>query len=393
MSANLSPSQNTARWLSHRLLSSVAIVVTIALTGCTETAPVNPSSASPDATTSADRPQGDRPTVVASYSVLCDLTERIAGETVEIVCLAKGGTDPHTFRATPTDRKAIESAQLVLYGGYNFDSEVINLVKATQTQTPKIPVNELAVPEPLMGTHSHDHGEQKADGDHDHSDHGHSDHNHGDQKAESKQKADGDHDHSDHSDHAESGELVADPHIWHDPKIGVAMVKVIRDKLKTIAPENAELYDRNAQTLVAELTQIDSWIANQIATIPANQRKLVTTHEAMGYYGRAYDLEILGTLQGMTTAQEPTASRLRELVSEIQAAQVPTIFAETTANDQVLATVAREAGVKLSAQRLYADGLGEAGGPAATYTTMLVYNTCTIVEGLGGQCQPFTFKP
>ncbi len=144
--------------------------------------------------------------------------------------------------------------------------------------------------------------------------------------------------------------------------------------------------------MTSQLTQIDNWIQSQISTIPTNQRKLVTTHDAMGYYAAAYGIPIEGALQGISTDEKATAGRVKELVGEIKQANVPTIFTETTANPKVIETVAREAKVKVSDQELYADGLGEKGTKADSYEKMLIANTQVIVEGLGGNYTPFQSK-
>ena len=160
--------------------------------------------------------------------------------------------------------------------------------------------------------------------------------------------------------------------------------------MANLQPEKAELYQQNAEQIAAELAEIDGWIQSKISTIPPNQQKLVTTHDANGYYVNAYGLSYEGALQGFSTDEAPTASRVGELVREIQAAKVPTIFAESTSNPQLLETVAKEANIQVSEQELYADGLGETGSDAETYQQMLKSNTRTIVEGLGGNDTPFT---
>ena len=167
------------------------------------------------------------------------------------------------------------------------------------------------------------------------------------------------------------------------------MVETIRDQLIEVSPSNAQLYTKNAASLTDELQKIDTWIKAQIATIPAQKRKLVTTHDALSYYADAYGLEMAGALQGVTTEEQPTAARIAELSSEIKTAGVPTIFAETTTNPKLIETVAREANVKISEKELYSDDLGGPGSGADTYQGMLKANTCTITSGLGGSCTPF----
>lgn len=317
-------------------------------TGCSTTATNN--QATPLASTAPTASQSAA-SVVASYSVLCDLAERIAQTTAQVKCLIGPGQDPHTYQVRPDDRKAVDTAKLVLYGGYGFEPDIAKLVASAPASVTKVAVHEKAVTWPLKGGHDHDQ-----DYDHDH------------EKEESAEAAE-----------------ANDPHVWHSAQNGIAMVKVIQAQLSEAAPENKATYARNAEQIIDRLTQIDQWIKTAIATIPANQRKLVTTHDALGYYGSAYGIEIEGALQGVTTEEQPTATRVKELVDEIKASQVPTIFAEKTTNPAMMQAVSQEAQVKLAEQRLFTDGLGEAGSGAETYEQMLIKNTQTIVEGLGGQ--------
>ena len=301
----------------------------------------------------AESPATNLPKVVATTGVICDITKEIAESSIDTICLIKPGEDPHAYQTKPEDRKAIETGNLILYAGYDHEPSIIKLIKSTTNSAPKIAVHELAVPKPLMGEHEHE----------------------GEQKTEAKP-------------HAE-GEKVPDPHVWHNPQNGIRMVDTIRDELKKIAPSNAELYTKNAAKLTTDLQKLDLWIKAQIATIPADQRKLVTTHDALSYYADAYGLEVAGALQGVSTEEQPTAARIAELSSEIKRAGVPTIFAETTTNPKLMETVAREANVKISDKELYSDELGGPGSGADTYEGMLKTNTCAIVSGLGGNCTPF----
>ena len=166
------------------------------------------------------------------------------------------------------------------------------------------------------------------------------------------------------------------------------MVSISRDNLVAIDPDNADVYTQNAEQLTAELQALDTWIPEQIATIPEEQRRLITTHDAMSYYAQAYGLTVEGTLLGVSTEDAPTAATVSELATSIRDKALPTIFAELTADDRVLKTVADEAGVSISENVLLADGLGADGSPGESYTGMLVYNTCSIVDGLGGECAP-----
>jgi manganese/iron transport system substrate-binding protein len=343
----------------HRTLGSTLLALTVGiLSAC---APSTPTSQTSPATSTNTAATPTNLKVVATSSVLCDLTNTVAAATIDLTCLVKAGTDPHVYEPTPEDRKAIEDAQLVLYSGYDFEPSLIKLITASSTPGTKVAVGEVAVPKPLMGEHEHGHEEEHAAGE---------------KSAEGTQ--------------AEGEE--PDPHVWHNAQNGIQMVKVIQDNLTKAAPANADLYAKNAQALTAELTQVDSWIKSQIATIPAASRKLVTTHDALGYYAEAYGIPVEGALQGISTEEKPTAARVKELTEEIKADRVPTIFAEITESTRLLETVAKEANVKISEQELFADGLGETGSAGDTYPKMLIANTRAIVEGLGGQFTAFQPK-
>ena len=167
------------------------------------------------------------------------------------------------------------------------------------------------------------------------------------------------------------------------------MAEAIRDQLIKLEPEHEATFTANAKQLIAELTQVDEWINAQIATIPVNKRKLVTTHDAFQYYTNAYGLEMAGTLIGISTEEQPSAQTVKNLANDIKKMQIPAIFAETTINPQLIKTVAVEAGVKLAPQELYSDSIGASGSSGDSYIKMLVANTQSIVESLGGDYTKF----
>lgn len=320
---------------------STALLSAIALVGCTTPNPPT-TGASPAATlgaTPAATTADKKPKVVASYSVPCHLVREIAKEQVELTCLIDPDQDPHTYAAKPSDKQAIEQADLVFYGGLNFEPTIIEMVTSTNTPAPKLPLNELATPAPLFVE--------------------------------------------------EEGKKEPDPHVWHDAENTIRMVQIIQQNLAKVDPNNAAEYAKNAATVETQFKALHAWVPKQIATIPANQRKLVTTHDALGYYARAYGLTVEGALLGVSTDEAASAAKVKSLSQSIQATGIPVIFAEVTANDKVLRTVAKEAGVKISSEPLVADGLGAIGSPQGTYTGMMTSNTCTIAKNLGGNCTEF----
>ncbi len=313
--------------------SIVTGAIAFSLVGC------NPNLQASQLSTSQEIAQNNRPLVVATNSVTCGLTREVAGNTIDLKCLIEPGSDPHLYQPKPDDSRAIEQAKLILYGGYNFEPSLIKLIKASSNPAPKVAVNEIAVPKP-----------QQFEAD---------------------------------------GETVTDPHVWHNARNGIRIANAIADSLEKEFPNNAAEYTSNAKKLTSELSQIDTWIKSQIQTIPAKQRKLVTTHDAMGYYSKAYGIPIEGALGGLSSEEAPTPTRVSELVKDIKQAGVPTIFAEKTINPRLIETVAREAKVKVANRELYVDDLGEKGTEAETYQGMLIANTRTIVEGLGGKYSQF----
>lgn len=277
------------------------------------------------------------PQVVATSTMLSDWTDRVGGDAIALTGILEPGADPHVYEPVPGDVRAIEDAELVLYAGYNLEPGLQRIIDAAADSARTVPVSEVVTP----------------------------------------------------LDYEYDNQTVPDPHVWGDVEHAIAMVAKIRDELVAIAPAAEADIRANAEEYITELERLDEWIATQTATIPPEQRRLVTTHDAFQYYARAYDLEVVGTLIGISTEEKPSAKTVRELVEAVKAAGVPTLFAETTINPELIATVAREAGVELAEQKLYSDSVGPADSPAGSYIGMMVSNTEAIATGLGGTYEPF----
>lgn len=292
-------------------------------------------SSSNSSKATADR----RPQVVATSTIVADLTQKVGGEEIQLTGILPPGADPHIYEPTPKDSKVLEQADLILYNGYNLEPGLIRLMNASGTKAKKVAVGEAVKPLQLDPS---------------------------------------------------KGKTVPDPHVWGDVKNAIAMVNAIRDALIELSPQDRGEFTYQAQQLTAELKQLDSWVAQQIQTIPPARRKLVTTHDAFQYYGRAYKIPVAGTLIGISTEEQPSAQTVQRLVESIKKIGVPVIFAETTINPALIKTVAQEAGVKLAPRQLYSDSLGAPGSEADSYIKMIQSNTRTIVEALGGKYKPFT---
>ena len=280
------------------------------------------------------------PQVTVTSTIIADLTAEVGGDEIELTRILKAGDDPHLYEPVPQDTIALERADLILYNGYNLEPALIRLVEGTGTKAIKVAIGEKVIA--LENTNY--------------------------------------------------GRNTPDPHVWGDAQNGIVMVEAIRDALIELSPSDREIFAENAAKLQASLQQLDEWIRQQVATIPPENRQLVTTHDAFEYYARAYGLEVAGTLIGMSTEEQPSAQTVKTLSDAIKAAGIPAIFAETTINPTLIQTVAQEAEVRLSDRQLYSDSLGAAGSEGDSYLKMLVANTRTIVEALGGEYTPFPEK-
>ncbi len=279
----------------------------------------------------------ERLDVVATSTMIADWAEQIGGDEIAVTGILEPGADPHVYEPVPQDSIAFEQADLILYNGYNLEPGLINMMNASGGDVPKLAVGEVV--SPLQFDYQ--------------------------------------------------GQRAPDPHVWGDVSNVVLMVEAIRDELIEQSPEDREVFTQNAADYIAQLEQLDSWVQTQIDTVPPERRRLITTHDAFQYYTTAYGLEVTGTLIGISTEEQPSAQTVQQLVETVQAAGVPTIFAETTINPRLIQTVAEEAGVQLAPRELYSDSIGAPGSEGDSYLKMIASNTEVIVENLGGTVQPF----
>ena len=272
------------------------------------------------------------PIVVATNSVICDLTKQVAGNTINLICLIPPGMNPLTYKPIPEDSRVIESADLVLYHGYNFEPGLMKIIKSTTNTNsyPKIAVGQSAVKNPIK----------------------------------IKQ--------------------IIEPHIWHNPNNTIKMVEIINNNLIKLAPNNKNIYSKNTKKVIQEMNQIDNWIKKRLDTIPAKNRKLITSNAAMIYYVKAYNIPYSVNLAKIKNIEKLTYTEVENFAMDIQKANVPTIFADTTTNSNLLESLATAANVKVFQRPLYIHGLGAAGTDGDTYQKMMDANTRIIVEGLGG---------
>lgn len=278
------------------------------------------------------------PIKVVSFSpLLTEIAREVGGDAVNVLGLVKPGTDPHGYQPTPTDLKQLAGARLVLVSGKKLEPYVGKLPAAAGSGARLLSVGD-ALPS-LEG----------ASGDHHGHDHGH--------------------------DHGHAHEI--DPHWWHSVANVRRATQIIRDALTAADPANKAVFKENAAAYLARLAALEKWIKQQVALVPRDRRKLVTSHDAFQYFAKDYGFEI-EAIEGLSTEQEASARRVAELVDLIRREGVRAVFFEDIINPKVTAEITRETGAKVGGM-LYADGPGV---KASTYEEMQRHNVTTIVEAL-----------
>lgn len=282
----------------------------------------------------------DRLPVASLSTVLTDLAQDVGGDRVQITSLVKPGQDPHDFEPSPGDVKAVSKARVVLASGLGMESYLDKLREAAGSGPVFLVVGDVvkSIPAPA-------------------------------------EEADHDHDHADH-DHSHGGGL--DPHWWHSVDNAKIAVRAIRDAFVAADPADKSVYEENAKATLAKLDALAKWARLQIAKLPPKKRVLVTSHDALGYFAHDYDFEIR-PVQGISTSDQPSSKKVRDLIAAIKEEQVKAIFTESMENPKVLTEILKETGAKLGGS-LYSDGLGDK--DANTYESMIRHNVTTIVEGL-----------
>jgi ABC-type Zn uptake system ZnuABC Zn-binding protein ZnuA len=304
--------------------------------------------------------------VVATVAPVADLVAQVGGERVEVTSLVPPGADSHTYEPRPQDVALL--SELDAYVGVGLDLNDAALDLAAQHLPEGAPIlllGELALDDDaLVMDHSHDDGHSHGDGGHSHGDDGHS---HGD---------DGHH-------HEDDGELGPNPHVWTSVRNAVAMVRSIAEELAFLDDEGSELYASNADALVAELEALDQDIATAAATVPEENRVLVTYHDAWTYFARDHGFEFVAAVQPGDYS-EPSAAEVRGVIDLLRELQVPAIFGSEVFPTRVLDTIAAETDAVYVGDLSDDELPGAAGDPEHTYLEMMRRNAVTIVDALGG---------
>ena len=289
--------------------------------------------------------------VVASFSILADLTQRVGGDGVRVHALVGRDADAHVYQPTPADARKIAAARLVVVNGLGYEGWIERLVRSSgyrgRIATASDGVDTLARPQEHGGKREPQH---------------------------------------------ESGDPRGgiDPHAWQDPRNVVRYVDNIAQALGEIDPESRRAYQENASRLKQEIAALDEEIRRTFDGIPADRRKVVTTHEAFGYFGRAYGIAFIAPI-GLNTEAEPSAAGIGAIIRQIRRERIVAVFLENISDPRLLERIRQESGARAGGT-LYSDSLSRPDGPAPSYLDMMRHNARTLAAAIADQ-RPATDGP
>ncbi|MEM9523356.1 MAG: metal ABC transporter substrate-binding protein [Pseudomonadota bacterium] len=305
--------------------------------------------------------------VVATFSILGDMVERIGGEHVVVTTLVGPDGDTHVYRPTPADARAVSGAEILVVNGLEFEGWLERMAEAAAFDGALAVATTGIEPIAFEDDHGHgheDHGDDRAGSDHDR------DH---DEKAHTP-----DEDHAGHEDH---GHGAFDPHAWQSLANAVTYVDNIAAALAQADPDNATVFYRNRAAYVAEIAALDTEIRALMAALPEDRRTIVTPHDAFQYFGRDYGLTFLAP-QGLSTESEASARDVARLIERIRDQGISAVFLENITDGRLLEQIANETGATIGGT-LHPGALSGPDGPAPTYLDMMRHNATTIARALG----------
>jgi len=283
--------------------------------------------------------------VVATTTILGDVVRKLGGDAMEVSVLVPPGSDPHSFQATASDIREVVEADLVITNGAGLDAFIDRLLESAvqaDEQDKIISASDgIAFRQLPTGSQGENHAEEVS----------------------------------------HSGEEDIDPHVWFDPQNVILWTRNIERALSQADPANASLYAANGEAYRAELEELDTWIEDQVATIPMENRKLVTDHQTLGYFADRFGFDLIGTvIPGSSAAAEPSAEDLATLIDAIPSMGVKAIFAGSTVSPILAKRVAADTGVQVVP--IYTDSLTPSGGEASSYIDLMRYDVRAIQEAL-----------
>ncbi|MET0604943.1 MAG: metal ABC transporter substrate-binding protein [Beijerinckiaceae bacterium] len=272
---------------------------------------------------------------VASFSIIGDFVREVGGDRILLTTLVGPNGDAHVYSPSPADGAALAQAKVIFVNGLRFESWLERLVKASGASAPIVVAAAKVAPLRLEADKAHDH------------------------------------------DH---GKVAVDPHAWQSIANAKLYVAAIRDGLIAADPPGRAVYEANAAAYAARLDEVQAEVTASIARIPSARRKLITSHDAFGYFAKAYGVAFIAP-KGVSTETEATAKDVARIIRQVRAEKIPAVFMENIQDRRLAEQIARETGAKIGGA-LFSDALSPPDGPAPTYIDLMRRNVRQIVEAL-----------
>jgi zinc/manganese transport system substrate-binding protein len=271
----------------------------------------------------------DKLKVLATFSILGDFVKNVGGDRVEVATLVGPNSDAHVYAPAPADAKKVADAKVVIVNGLGYEGWMSRLAKASGSKAPVVVAS----------------------------------------KGVKERKAPGGHGHG-----------GADPHAWQSVANAKVYVANIRDALIAADPAGKAAYEANAAAYLGKLDALDQDVKAAVAAIPADRRKIISTHDAFGYFQQAYGVEFIAP-QGVSTEAEPSARDVARIITQVKKQKIPAVFLENIADPRLMERIAQESGARVGG-KLYSDALTDAKGDAPTYLDMMRHNIKQISAAL-----------
>jgi zinc/manganese transport system substrate-binding protein len=270
----------------------------------------------------------DKVNAVASFSILGDMVKQVGGDRVDVITLVGPDGDAHVYEPTPADAKNLASAQILFTNGLGFEGWMERLEKSSGFKGKVVVASTGVKPRTMV----------------------------------------------------EDEKTITDPHAWQSLANGKRYVVNIRDGLIVVDPEGKAVYEANAAKYLDAIAKEETDVKAAIATLPQEWRKIITSHDAFGYFGAAYGLEIVAP-EGVSTESEASAKDVAKIIRQIKAEHIPAVFMENITDHRLLDQIASETGAKIGGE-LYTDALSPPDGPAPTYLDMFRQNVGALTTAL-----------
>jgi len=267
----------------------------------------------------------DKINVAVSLTILADFARNVGGDRVDVVSLVGPNGDAHSYVPSPADAKKLADAKLIILDGLGLEGSTARFMRAAAKDAKVVTASDGITPLRL-GTQS-------------------------------------------------------DPHAWQSVANAKTYVANIRDALIAADPAGKSVFEANAADYLRRLDALEAEVKAAIASIPPDRRKLVTTHNAFGYFGTAYEVDFIAP-HGVSTEAEPSARDVARIIAQIRAQKIPAVFLENVTDPRLLERIAQESGARIGGT-LYSDALTDANGPAPTYIDMMRHNVKELVTALG----------